>query len=341
MKRIYTFSILFVLIGLCPVYFFPNNNLVQTTTLSDKVHEREKGFPVAVQTFDSDHLQYEEIFNEPPQRVIAVWQSSIETLLALGLGDKIIAAVGLPDEKYLKTEYRESYRRIPYKRFSLLNCESALMMDPDFIITCWSTAFTSKSLGRTDFWQKNKVNTYISEMPKRIVEYRTIEEEYRFIRDLGKIFAVNAKAEMLITNIQTEIDYVTQQLEQRKNKKTVMVIQFMGNKIKNWGTDSLQGDIVKKLHGNLALPQESFIGYEDILEIDPEIIFVMATEWEYEDLDMVRDKVMKYKPLNSLQSVKNERVYILPLYAGNYSATRLDEGIRMVSKGMYPELYGK
>lgn len=297
--------------------------------------------PVTISTFNSDRQVVQESFQRPPERVIAVWQSSIETLLALGVGDRIIAALGLPDEKYLREEYRKAYRKIPYKSFNLLNRETALQMQPDFILTCWESSLSNRALGRTDFWRERGVNTYISEMPPQVIKYRTIEQEYRFIRDIGKIFAVEERAERLIADIQQNIDSVTAKTASRKQKESVMIIQFMGNRIKNWGDVSLQADIVKQLQGNLLMPEDSFISYEDIIAADPDVIFVMANEWEYGDLEAVRQKVTGFLPLNSLRSVKQNRVYILPLYSANYSATRLEEGIRMAAQGLYPELYGE
>lgn len=308
------------------------------TGQAGRVNENTGHYPVIVMTYNSNSQPYEETFYQEPQRVIAVWQSSIETMLALGLEDKIVAALGLPDEVYLKSEYREAYRKIPYRDFRLFKCETALTMDPDFIITCWSSAFSKRGLGRTDFWHERHVNTYVSEMPSHLVPYRTIAEEYRFIRDLGKIFHVESRAEQVIGNIQREIDYVLEKVDPER-KPQVMIIQFMGSKIKNWGANSLQADIVTTLNGQLRLPTDTFIGAEHLIELDPEIIFVVGTEWEYHNLGNLATKVLDDRALQSMKAVKQHRVYVLPLYAVNYSATRLDEGIRRVAEGMYPDLY--
>lgn len=341
MKKFYLLPI--IIIVLLSFGFWMGHNDSEKMDLKDRTVSDTavmKNFPVTVSTFNSEQKRFDETFERPPHRVIAVWQSSIETLLALGQGDRIIAAVGLPDEKYLKEEYREEYRKIPYRNFNVFKCATALSMNPDFIITCWGSAFRDKNLGSTFFWNDRGVKTYIGEMPRYVVKYRTIDEEYRFIRDLGKIFGVPEKAENLVEDIQKEINYVTDKVDYNKaDKKKVMVMQFMGKKIKNWGENSLQGDIVAKLNGKLVMPEENFISKEDILEVDPEVLFVMMTEWEYDNPEERKNKIILDPSLSSLKSVKNGRVYVLPLYAVNYGATRLGEGINMVARGMYPELY--
>lgn len=295
---------------------------------------------IELTTYDSDNKLYTEHITKTPQRVIAVWQTSIETLLALGQEDKIIAAIGLPNDKCLKEEYREVYHKIPYKSFNTLNQEATLAMQPDFILTSWASSLSAKRMGRTDFWNQRKVGTYISELPPAVGGKRTIKHEYKYIRDMGRLFGVENRAESIIASINEEILNVTANLPVQNNKrKQVMVIQFMGDKLKNWGDDYLQGDIVENLNGDLVVKESKFIGYEDLLAANPEIIFLMANEWEYNNIQAVYDKLVADRRFTSLQAVKNKRVYIIPLYLGQYSAVRLGEGIRLFAQGMYPEFY--
>lgn len=56
------------------------------------------GYPVAVEQYNSRQELQEFVYNNPPRRVVAVWQNSIETLIALGEGEHIIAAIGIPDK---------------------------------------------------------------------------------------------------------------------------------------------------------------------------------------------------------------------------------------------------
>lgn len=88
--------------------------------------------------------------SQPPQRVVAVWQNSIETLLALGVGDRLEAAIGVPDEKYISPAYREAYRKVPYKSLRDLDLETILMMKPDLVVG-WFSTFQPKVLRSTGF----------------------------------------------------------------------------------------------------------------------------------------------------------------------------------------------
>lgn len=322
-----------VIIAVCSifVYLMKKNNVQEQNT-------QKQGIELI--TYNSDNRLYKEKIKSSPKRVIAIWQTSVETLIALGQSDKIIAAIGLPDDKCLKESYRDAYQRIPYKSFNRLNQEAAIAMKPDFILTSWASSFNSKNIGRTDFWNERNIGTYISEIPPAVGGKRTVEHEYKYIRDMGRLFGVEGRAESIINEIEGEISKVIERLPANNQQyKKVMVIQFMGSKLKNWGSDYLQGDIITKLHGDLVIKESKFIGYEDLLVANPEIIFLMANEWEYNNLSIVYEKIYSDRRFESLSAVKNKRIYIVPLYLGQYSAVRLGEGINLFAKGMYPELY--
>lgn len=67
----------------------------------EAVVEDSAHYPVTVETLNSHGEMREETFKKPPKRVVCIWQNSIENLLALGVGDRIVAAMGLPDGSYL------------------------------------------------------------------------------------------------------------------------------------------------------------------------------------------------------------------------------------------------
>ena len=71
-------------------------------------------YPVTIENYNTQGEPEKMTYTKPPERVVAVWQNSIETLLALGVGDRIIAGNGVPDKKFFRKEYQEQYSKIPY-----------------------------------------------------------------------------------------------------------------------------------------------------------------------------------------------------------------------------------
>ena len=52
-------------------------------------------------------------YHQAPQRVVAVYQGSIETMIALGLEDHVIASYGL--DNAVKEEWQDGFARMNYQ----------------------------------------------------------------------------------------------------------------------------------------------------------------------------------------------------------------------------------
>ena len=52
-------------------------------------------YPLTITTYDYDGNEIETTYEKAPEKVLAVYQGSIETMLALGLEDRLVATAGL------------------------------------------------------------------------------------------------------------------------------------------------------------------------------------------------------------------------------------------------------
>ena len=295
-------------------------------------------YPVTIENYNTQGEPEQMTYTKPPERVVAVWQNSIETLLALGVGDRIIAGNGVPDKKFFRKEYQEQYSKIPYTGLQLLDLETTMMLKPDLIVG-WHSTFAPKVLRPTDFWHKRGVNTFIARSSMITNKKRTLENEYKDILDLGKIFDKNERAQELVGQMQQEVQYAVSQTAGFKQRPRALIVEFLGKDVNVYGERSLAGDIVHELHGELLAAKDRSIGIEQVVELDPDVIFVVVIESHYgHEQDMV-DRVTKHKALKNLRCVKEGRVLPLPLYAVYSSGVRTYDGIKIIANGLYPELY--
>ena len=113
----------------------------------------------------------------------------------------------------------------------------------------------------------------------------------------------------------------------------------MGKEVSVYGEKSLAGNIVRELHGDLLAAKDHNIGMEQVVDLDPDVIFIVVTEFNYgREQDMV-DRVTQHKALKNLRCVKEGRVLPLPLYAIYSSGVRTYDGIKIIANGLYPDLY--
>lgn len=295
-------------------------------------------YPVTIENFNTQGEPEQQTFTKPPERVVAVWQNSIETLLALGVGDRLIAGNGVPDKKFFLPQYQEQYSQIPYTGLQLLDVETTMMLKPDLIVG-WHSTFSPKVIRPTEFWHKRGVNTFIARSSIITNKKRTLENEYKDILDLGRIFDKNERAQQLVADMQHEVQFATSQTAGFQKRPRALVIEFMGKEVSVYGERSLAGDIVHELNGELLAAKDRNIGIEQVVELDPDVIFVVVIESHYgHEQDMV-DRVTQHKALKNLRCVKEGRVLPLPLYAIYSSGVRTYDGIKIIANGLYPDLY--
>ena len=295
-------------------------------------------YPVTVENVNYALEKTEYTYEKAPERVITFWDNSLETMLALGLGDRIILSVGMNEDNLLP-ELKEEYERIKgniefYNDFkdsnAALNKETAVMLEPDFILG-WKSSFSDKTIGDTTYWNERGVGTYIALNSNNVSQYRTLENEYTDILNIGKIFDVEDKANEIVSELKDEVSRVTEAVKNQP-KKTVLVLEFMGDGIWNYDKPMLAGDMVTAMGGELLDTPKEF-GKEDLINLDPEVLFVIGS-----DASAI-EKVTSDPGLASLQAVKNGNVYNLPLSYVYTSGVRTILGLNTIGAALYPDLY--
>lgn len=264
-------------------------------------HDTNSHYPVTITTYNYKKEPVEVTFEKAPENVIAVYQNSIETMLALGLEDKIKLASGL--DHAVKDEY----------------------------------IFDDKRLGEVDYWHENNANTYMS-LNSGAVESKTIENETTDILNLGKIFNVEDKAEAIVNEINNNIDNVKKKVEGQE-KQTALIMEYMDGKIYTYGADTLGGDMVTKLGGEVSNPKGGNISEEDLINLNPDSIFVVYMDRTDEKVAKEEvNKVLNNPALKSLKAVKDNRVNSIELGEMYCSGVRTIDGLNTFIDGLYPNL---
>lgn len=301
-----------------------------------EVEDEKSYYPLTITNYNYSKEKIPLTFNEIPEKVFCLYQNSIETMLALGLEDHIVAAAGL--DHAVKPEYEEAFKQINYLSDFELSKESVVMLEPDFILA-WMSPFNEKKLGDVDYWHERGTNTYMAPNSNSLEENKTLENEYKYITDIGKIFNVEEKANVIVDEIKNEVNRVIDATQGQEQQK-VMIVEFMKDSIYTYGKNTLGGNMVTALGGELVEGAESTIGLEDLINLNPDIIYVVYMDRGSEEAAMESaNKVLENKALASLKAVHNKRVYGIPLGEMYAAATRTIDGINTFAKGMYPELY--
>lgn len=296
-------------------------------------------YPVTVTNYNylGDEVSY--TYAEAPQRVVAVYQGSIETMIALGLEDHVIASYGLDNE--VKPEWQEGFAAMNYREDVFApDKETMTLLEPDMILS-WGSLFSEKNLGDVTGWNSKGVATYINTNTRGGGRPRTLENEYTDILNLGRIFDVEDRAEALVEEMRTAITTTLTAVEGQDSPR-VAVVEPIGGGMTNYGADSLAGDMVVQLGGTLVKPEGGEMSKEELVQADPDVIFVIYMAYSGDDPETVVAEqlgaITREPALASLSAVAADRVK--PVMLGDVYAAgpRTVDGIRTIAAGMYPDL---
>ena len=292
-------------------------------------------YPLTITTYDYDGNEIETTYEKAPEKVLAVYQGSIETMLALGLEDHLVATAGLDNE--VPEDLKEAFSKTNYLDEFTPSLETVTMLEPDMILS-WSSLFSDKNLGNVTDWIDKGCNTYYNTNTRPDGD-RTLENEFTDILNIGKIFDVQDKAQAIVDDAKAVIDKTLTATADVKDKPSVMVLEPLGDDITNYGVKSLGGDMVG---ATLANPDASTVGKEDIIAANPDVIFVVYMPYAGDDPETVKNSqlavIQDDESLKSLDAVKNGRVYPIMLSEMYASATRTQDGIETFAKGLYPDV---
>ncbi len=308
----------------------PNENINQDIG-KEEAEDEKSNYPVKITTYNYQKEPIEITFEKAPERVLAVYQNSIETLLALGLEDKIIAASGLDHD--VKNEYKNAFADVKYYE-NRPSKEEVIGIGPDFILS-WVSLFGEKNLGDVDFWHERDINTYMAQ--NTVLKPNTLENEYEDIINLGKIFDVEEKANEIVNNMKKKIEEAKKFSENLPLVETVILEINADNMYRIYGEESIGGNIANVVGADLVARENGQIGAEDLVKLNPEVIFtVYYGDAIVEEASL--DAIMNNPALSSISAIKNNRVHPIMLSEVYASGIRTLDGIISISNGLYPEL---
>ncbi len=294
---------------------------------------KQEHYPVTITTYNFTKEPVEITFKKSPERVVAVYQNSIETLLALGLEDKIIAAAGLDHD--VKEELKGAFSKVKYYEERPTK-EEVIGLQPDFILS-WYSLFGEKNLGDVGFWHERSINTYMAQN-SGVIKPNTLQNEYDDILNMGKIFNVEDKANQIVNTMIDEIQKAKDFVKGKEAVKTVILEVEKEGVYRIYGEDSIGGDVAKQVGAELAAKENGTIGKEDLIKLNPEVIFSVYYGDEI-DRDTALKSIMDNPAFSSISAVKSKRVHPIMLSEVYASGIRTLDGIKTISKGLYPELY--
>jgi len=331
MKILLAFLFLFILL----LPFLPRNSEEDISVYREgATAEQSTHYPLVIDTYDANGTPVQTTFQRAPQRIIVDEVNALETLLILGQGERIVgAALSTSGVSYarLQREYPEEFAKVAPVIQNAIGREQAVALQPDFILA-WKASFTPRWYGSTSWWQERGVNTYVIATANHVLKDATVEDECRFIDDMGRIFDRKEQTDALLRDIRAEL-HVDEATMRGREQQTVLVVEVGEGDILNYDEGWVVGDMVRRLGGRIPLTSK-YIGEEELISCDPDVIFVA-----YNDAygKQFAENFFRAVRFNSLRAVQNNRIHFVPVEYVYTPAFKLLEGIRAIRRGLYPD----
>ena len=311
------------------------NTQNSSTDNADKNKGANSHYPVTIETCDQTGKQIKETFKEKPKAVITTNQPPTELLLTLGLGDCMVGT-SFKDNEILPN-LKEAYDKIPVLSKEYPSKEVVLDKHPDFIFG-WSSVFSDKNLGSVETWNEKGVNTLIQTNSGSIKD-KTLDNVYKDISNVGKIFDIEDKANKLIDSMKNTVSDIEKKVnESGKEKPKVLIIEGENNEYFAYGKNSLAGNLVEKAGGVNIVDKGCNVSREVIIDKNPDAIILIHYDMQKSELQGV-SALKDDAALKNVNAIKNNKIIYTPLTETYAGGIRSIDGIKRFAKGFYPDLF--
>ncbi|MEW1550879.1 ABC transporter substrate-binding protein [Streptomyces tsukubensis] len=300
------------------------------------------GYPVTL-----ENCGRKTTYTKAPDRVVVMNGASVaevSSLLALGLGDRIVAN----QQSYGRSEVpgrAEAIKKLSNGGIKLNDAydvprEAMLGLTPDLVLSTTSYGFDAKNgFATRDDLKTVGANTYISPQGcNQDTSRMTVDDSYRLLRDLGKIFNVGDRAEKLISASSRRIGEVAARVKAEKKPNVMVVFSNMsmgGNDFSSIAAHGIWNDILAKAGGSNAFANASKTAFADLSKekvAAEQVDALVVISYNDPDPEAYARKLLKEFP--QWPAAKNKRSLVLSdsIYLGPSN----DLAVAEIAKMLHP-----
>jgi len=278
-----------------------------------------------------DNYGREVVVSRTPEKVLTLGPNCTELFVALGLADRVIGRSLVNHSRGPLPEYAEQVHAIPQLNYGSATREAILTSGADFVYALdWEISDTGCNIGEAESYG---MTVYVNSAT-------TMEQIYREIQDLGKIFDIEETAEAFVTDQKTRIRAVQDKIAEQEPVK-VLVYDSGNDGVFTCSGSNFETELIglaggENIFSDLTDKQWITVSYEEVLERQPDVILIH----DY-DTPSVEEKIAEIKAnpvLSQLECVKNGRFAVITLESvlpGN----RMAYTVETLAAAFYPQVF--
>ncbi|MEV5409835.1 ABC transporter substrate-binding protein [Thermopolyspora sp. NPDC052614] len=303
---------------------------------------QQAGFPVTIENCGRTYT-----FDKPPARVVTGYHPALETLLALGLQDRVVGRTNFSESAFLPGQ-KEHYDKIPEISPTIMLPQKEIMLSQgaDFVLDN-STASFDAAGGYATVEELTAAGAPVYLLggwcsPEGQLAFK-IEQTFTDLRNLGAIFGVPGRAEKLITDLRARLDDAVKRVADRPKVKVLATDGGKGP-VNAYGGAGLTNQMIELAGGENVLADVKAdyteVNAEKIAATDPQALIV--TEYATlrgEPMPSAPDKAAQAFGIAKNSTAAKERRYLALPAAAQHPGYRNILAVVEIAKFLHPEAF--
>ncbi|WP_192559652.1 ABC transporter substrate-binding protein [Pseudomonas allokribbensis] len=267
-------------------------------------------YPLTIQSCNR-----EVTFKEAPKHAISHDINMTQMMLALGLKSKMAGYSGVSGWKSVTPEMQSLLDGLPELAAKYPSVETLLNANVDFFFAGWDygmrvggdlTPQTLQPLG-INVYELTESCAFVMKRPAA-----TLEDTYNDLRNLGKIFDVQDRANALIADMQSQVAAVRKDLPAEKPR--VFLYDSGEDRAMTSGRLGMPQALIDASGGRNILDDVDAswtrVNWETVVERNPQVIVIV----DYSEITAEQkiEFLLKNKALQSVDAIKNQRFIVIP-----------------------------
>ena len=260
------------------------------------------------------------------EKIISTAPSNTEVLMALGLGDKLVAI-----DKY-STDIEGVNTELPQIDFSNPDAETIIGLEPDIVI-----ASGHNKTGSTEdpFKAISEAGIPVVYIPSS----DSIDGIYKDIEFIAEVVNEKSKGKEIIDDMKAQVDEIKAIGDTIADKKSVYFEISPVPYLSSFGKSTFLNEMIEIIGAeNIFANEDGWISptAESIIDANPDVIITNA---EY--MENPTGEIKSRNAWENINAIKNNEVYLVDKNASSRPSQNVVKALKQMAEAVYPEHYEK
>ncbi|MDD2060174.1 ABC transporter substrate-binding protein [Pseudomonas sp. GD03860] len=276
-------------------------------------------------------------FNKAPEHALSHDINMTQMMLALGLRSRMVGYSGVSGWKAVTPQLRRELDGLPELASKYPSVETLLDANVDFFFAGWDYGMrvggdlTPQSLAPLGIavYELTESCAFVMKRPAA-----SLEDTYTDLRNLGRIFDVQERAEQLISQMQQRVAAVQQDLPAQRPR--VFLYDSGEDRAMTSGRLGMPQALIEAAGGRNVLDdiEASWtrVNWESVVERNPEVIVIV----DYGEVSAAQKQAFleQHPALQSVPAIREKRFVVIPYVAATPSLENV-EAIEAIAAGLH------